>query len=321
MSYLSKHWLKGFVLALAILIAVVAYGQGRDRGRIEAPELRQEITKLDTELGRARTDLVASRTLLDTLKEENAKVLADLEKANAKVVGLGELVATLESSGGGDVVVKTIVRRVRGECPIADASLDPDFEGIEPHDGEPLDCGTFGFSDFRLDTVLNTCTRKFNYHLSQNFRVRLIEAETPDAVTLTYVGVDELDLNGEIVGTFDIKDFTVKRVRKFPQKSLSWWTPHVDFGLAATSNLALDPNVSASIGFITSGYGLTENDQDYRIGRFSLDFNGHVGLGISPVGVNLSKLDVPLVSDLWVWPTFQVSATDKFLGFTLSTTL
>lgn len=326
MTFPSKHILI-VLLCLALLGGGLSFGY--QRGHTAAVEkYRTRVTELevnfDKELGRAKTEVVRRDEIIEALKGRRDDLLKDIAERDGQIRLMGEGIARLKTSGGGKVKVKTVIRRVetpveRPMGPIKEASEDPDWEGFEE-----VECQKYGYSDFRLDSVLNTCEEPptLQYHLSQSFKLHLVEAETPEGSALVYAELNEIDPDGNIVSQMEIEDFKVLHTSLMPEPRWHWWAPHLDVGLMVGMDFDLKPTASASIGLTAGGYGITEDDQEWRYLRAGLDISEtSLGMSLAPIGANLGKLGLPLVSDLWLWPTYKRANEKNSLGLVLSTTL
>ncbi len=336
MTFLSKHGLKILSLTLALLLAGLAYGYGKNSSRNANDRSVEQITRLKEDLGLAATSITRSQDLLKEALSERTNLEQKVTELEQELVSVGHAVLTHDSSGGGKLTpVRTRVVRVPRECPIREASLDPDFEGLPgddpPHRGEPevaelapgVDCG-WGYSDFRITALTNICSESFQYHLSQTFELDIVETEQSDGNIDTSIELREVHPDsGATVETLHVQDFTVLRKRNELQKRFTLWSPHVDLGLSLftpTINPTSTSWAFSSIGFTVGGYGTTNLDQDWRFLRGSVNFGESTRFSISPIGFNLGKLDIPLISVLGVYP--EVSPGELWgIGISLTTTL
>ena len=84
-------------------------------------------------------------------------------------------------------------------------------------------------------------------------------------------------------------------------KSFYSFLPKLDIGLEAGFERLQKPALGFGIGTSLMGYGLSENDLQWRFLRLSAGAVGDkINLGFAPVSWNLGK-HLPLVSDLWLY--------------------
>lgn len=320
MRFLSRTfwWYGPILLVLGVLaVATTAYHSGVVKGRSDIPSFERRISELDHDLGIATTrlavtvkDLARSADLNDDLRER-------LESTNAKLVASGEALAVLRAKGGG----RLSPRKSRPPVPtkpvqepvIEEVVVGPCPECLE---GE---CGEWGYRDFRIDAYMDTCGERFQYHLTQKFKIKLKEVLERTGETSTFLEMEELNpLTGDVLEQVPLESFDVVRIKATPPRSFQWWAPHLDIGLSLLSSYRLEPMTAASVGFTFGGYGRTVDDHLWRYGRISLQIGREVGIGVSPFGVNLGQ-GLPLISDLWIWPIWTYDGTNGF-GLVVGTT-
>jgi len=93
----------------------------------------------------------------------------------------------------------------------------------------------------------------------------------------------------------------VKWVSISQAKAFYWFLPKLDIGMEAGFKGLEKPGWGFSIGTSLMGYGLTEDDLEWRFLRLSAGAVGDKAtLGLAPVNWNMGK-HLPLVSDLWLY--------------------
>lgn len=139
------------------------------------------------------------------------------------------------------------------------------------------------------------------YELRMNFRGELVETLLPSGGINHYLNVWET-IDGKDTNKIELTEFKV--IVKDPRKSHFMWTPHLDIGITPHwEMLAREFRTGGSFGLSFFGLGITKNDLSWRFLRLSLEIQKDIGLGFSPVLVNLGSTGIiPLVSNIYLGP-------------------
>jgi hypothetical protein len=127
-----------------------------------------------------------------------------------------------------------------------------------------------------------------------------------------------LDDKNNRVKQFEIKDFKV--VTDDPnggKKKFYKWDPQVDLGANVSVSTRLKSAAGGEVGFSTSGYGKSQDDNAWRFFRFSLTkADKDIVLNFAPACWNGGK-SIPVVKDLYLCPTVGLHGSDTVIGFSI----
>jgi hypothetical protein len=162
---------------------------------------------------------------------------------------------------------------------------------------------------------------RLDYNLDQKFDVLVVEGSR-EGGTASYLRVWELGVDGErMEPPMEVEDFRVVR-RVKPASRFRWFNPKLEIALA---NLLSVDNGSfkavPEIGLSVMSYGETADDLSWRVLRAGASYTGDgVGLSLSPGSYNLGK-QLPLVSNVWLSPTYTWLEADHWVGLSLGGSL
>tara|TARA_R110002126_G_scaffold9539_6_gene43021 strand:+ start:4171 stop:5136 length:966 start_codon:yes stop_codon:yes gene_type:complete len=276
----------------------------------------------DKSLGRAETMTDVNGSILKELRDGIPEdIKEELEGFGAELQSLATATLRNASQGSGTVTRRNSARRTKPPSSGEPAGLvRTNTSPITSPASEPLVVPEeISFQDWRLN--LSIVGDQLDYSLDQKFDVLMVEGSRGGG-TATYLRVWELDnAGGRMEPPMEVEDFQVVR-RVIPSSGFSWFNPKLEIALANLINVRDGSyEVAPEIGLSFMSYGETADDLSWRILRAGASYTGNaVGLSFSPVSYNLGK-ELPLVSNVWLSPTYTWLEADHWVGLSLGGSL
>ena len=315
------------IFYIFIIGALVVVGYFKYRGLMESLN-RQEIAykQLSETLARASSQMVTKTELEKLAKELNidiGSIKKDLADLNAQLVALGTTVATIKEqveTGGSDNQVPSENGPVESDesCKFCDVHGYTAKTQIKELKLGKMPYGTVSFD-------------------ASKKKPWTIKYDAIDIVVDTVVGKDK---NNQLIFYHTIstinksrpsllnKKFKLKVVSsifkqtKQTQKRFYWWAPHISIGIDQGFPFRNPSYVlGSSLNFSVMGYGLTKDDNDWRLIKIGVGYNTRQKpyFSVIPFEYNIGKM-IPLISDLWIG--VGVAYDSNWIGiFSIGTTL
>lgn len=304
-------------LVLALLLSVGLLGKVAWDQRLLSQansEKNQQLMQANLELGKAQTKFGNAQKTIEQLSKE----LSDQIRKNEEIIqAYGELKAdydVLASLPPKEIIIHkpgkiiTVEKSIHLEPGLYLANSTQDLEHTEL---------MAQIKDHRLDVQLRLWSDKYGivqqegeYQLHMKFIAELIKTTTKSGATNFYLNLWETDSSGTKLGKLKVKEFSVTtQDERAPEFFV--WAPHLDISGMAGLGKGLKPQWGAAVGFSAMGYGLTENDLQWRFLNASIDIGTSLGLGFAPAQYNLGQL-VPLISNLWIGPHLGVNIDQEW---------
>jgi hypothetical protein len=278
--------------------------------------LNEQLMEANLELGKAKTEFGNAQKHVSELQNE---LQSALKKNNELLTAYGELEAKYEIIAGGSgsdtiepgELLEPGDKYKPGMWYIADSEIQlSEMKELK-----------INYGDFRIDILTTTGPERWtttDYRLHMKFTGQFVQSTTRTGAINYYFSLWEIDDEGNRVGELGLESFDVV-VQKPKQKSMFWWAPHLDLGVFLGMNDKVSLFSGASIGFTTSGYGLTKNDLTWKFVRLGADFSSDtIGLSFSPAQYNLGEV-LPLISNLFIGPYISAASNGtKGLGLNLT---
>jgi hypothetical protein len=284
-------------------------------------ELNKQLMEANLEIGKGKTRFGNAQ---ERISELDSSLRTEITRNNELLVAYGELEAKYEAvSGGTGTGTITPVDSVE----LGGALVPGQWYVATTKDTlVSIDKIDINYSDFRLDisstarpgkTWENYLT-KTQYNLHMNLFGQIVQSVTKSGATNHYINLWELNNRDERVGKLELDRFEIV-VQKPEQKEFFLWAPHVDLGAFFGTDIPFSFFGGASIGFTSSGYGLTKNDLSWKFFRLGADITEEtVGVSFSPAQYRISDL-LPLVSNLYIGPYVSMFTNgNKSLGLILT---
>ena len=276
-------------------------------------QLNEQLMEANLEIGKAETKFGKAKTQLE-------QELQDwINRYNEQIDAYGELEAkySVATSGSASNIVY-----------VTGTSIHTDKKDITPgiylaQDSDEITLLKSGlklnYSDHRLDLSAIASSKEysvvdanFSYDLHLVFFGELIKTSTKSGAINYYFNLWEIGPDGEKLGKMELQSFTVTTIdERAPE--FFWWAPHIDLSGYLGIGKSLSPEYGVAIGISAMGYGLTENDLQFRVLNLSMDIGTSIGLGFTPVQYNLGH-HIPLISNLWIGPHIGINIDQEWYG-------
>ena len=336
----------GLVMICFVLIyATFVNWSGKNELKGVNAKLLKEQMKANYDLGKAETGFVDEKQQKEQLKQNIDQVIQKWmtdNNASATDIGIlrGQLTSVMTGGSGGKIQIVTMPGKdtntiihsgATGSCEIPIVTtvdsvnslgkyiwLDLNGDGIPDTKTSKI---VLTYKDYHIDISVDALTNVFNYSLHQNFKGEFVKAITKEGGVVHFIKINEVDDKGNKVNEIKITDFKVTTVDESKgKKHFYWWNPQLDLGANINLSNRLSASVGPEIGLSTSGYGKTEDDNDWRLFRFSIGKNGDKVMGnFSPGCWNAGKA-LPLVKDLLLCPTVGYSNSTTLYGISVGNT-
>lgn len=281
--------------------------------------LNDKLMEMDLDLGKAHTEFGNAQKHISDLQSKLKDALKD---NNELIVAYGELEAKYNSSGG-----STGSGSIGDTTPVDDNEFEPGmwYMAINKSDLVKFESISFLHKDFRINIrgqvyplSVDSVNTDVEYDISMKLVGQLVQSATKSGAVNHYFNLFEIDDDGNMVGELKLEKFEVT-VDKPDDKEFFWWSPHVDVGVFLGMADKIKPYSGASVGFTSSGYGLTKNDLSWKFFRLGVDFSSDaLGLSFSPAAYNLGEA-LPLISNLYLSPYISAMSNGrKSAGLLLS---
>jgi hypothetical protein len=304
---MSKYILGGLLVLCLILAGKILWDKYQLGNLNDA--LNEQLMTANLEIGKAHTEFGNAQKYIGELEE----TLQDqIDTNNETLTRYGELEAELEATR--DVILGAETVYIEGPAIEVPVELDLIrgmlYQAITNKTLVRLDNIKGFYEDHRLAIsciVLPYQNRDrdikigIGYRLSLKLKGQLVETHTRSGAVNYYIDLFEIDNEGNVVDKLKLSKFDMV-VDKPNSPEFFWFNPKIDIG----GSLGMDTHASFSptfsVGFSSSGYGLTKNDLIWRFPRIGAEFaNDNVGLSLVPVQWNVGQV-IPLVSNLWIGP-------------------
>lgn len=357
-KYAAQHLPNFILIGMLAFAGIVAYGKLTSWMNLQKFIAKQEMDQqelmnrrylqLAANIARSQTEMVSEQQMRKIIDElVSPKIQELVRKNNETVIGVGNIVATLEKTAVRDAKAdketkfRHIIRDEDGN-PVLDREGNlqyTDAKGIfikirvnegsdnpgpnsawvylQNYSGEPwpeklvIRKGTFQMN-FEVKTTLTEQKSGRGYNNYTEVNLKSGWPKDPYYVKTYPIRIDTA-----------LHYFVKRNDRRF------WWPAfHVDvgvlpfYGLTSTSS-----DFFPELGVSLAGYGRTTNDLDWKFLRMSLGYNKNAGVGLAvfPVGYNIGKgFGLFGLSDLWMAPGFGGligKRTSGYIGLSLGTTL
>lgn len=315
-----KIWLFGIITAI-LLIGGIYAGWMSHKLTLANSVLNQALSQANLDIGKAHTQLGDANKKIEELTTELQKVIKDHKET---IISYNELWAKYQNQSGGhsEVITPTTptVVVVSETFKSGLLYLAQSENTLQPLWPPPV----FNYIDERLTInsklISEPIDNKYvlyldnNYTLTLFFKLNLVQTISPSGMINNYAELWEIMPNGKEIEKLEITKFeslvTDQRVAH-----LMWWAPHLDLGIIGGWNGAFI--FGGSIGFSSSGFGLTRNDLTWRFLRVGITLGEKVGLDFTPI---LWNVNLPLISNLWIAPMITYNGrlgAGLFLGVVL----
>lgn len=269
-------------------------------GQVKTANDQAQAARLQADLakGKGETRVVSEADLKKLLEPFSKDIRDAIKSSGEEVKQVINIKATGKSNGGG-----------RLEPTSNPGILVPNSSNTNsvPVSNNPtVQPATFRFKDYRLTADIDVPNRGFKYTLEQRLQLRIVETTNDSGVPVAYAQITEYDDKGKEVSNWRIDEFTTS-VIKPTGKQFYWWAPHLELGGAAGADFKGSGRGLFYLGFSPFAYGLTRNDNTFRLLQIGVGYDGSLPiLFVSPAGYNLGE-PLPLITDLWIWPSFGIS--------------
>ncbi len=252
-------------------------------------------------IGKAQT-LEATQKQLNTAMASMSKEIQDaIKKSGEQVTQFLSIIASSKSSGQGKLVV------VDTNASKPNLSMDkPNGQSIT------ITPARFRFQDYRLTADIDISNNDFKYVLEQKLSLQIVQTSDSSGIPISYAEISELDDKGKQVNKWTIDRFE-SLVLKPKDKQWYWWAFKINLQGSVGADFTGKGRAMFGIGFSPFAYGLTKNDNMLRLLNIGASYDGQYPvLTLSPVGYNLGQV-IPLITDLWVWPTYGIGSSQMVL--------
>lgn len=310
------------VSALFLLVCAVLFKIGQDYYNLRSMNqaLNSKLMEADLEIGRAKTRFADAHKLIKQLDEE---LKNEIKARQGHITRIGNLEAQLRTQGeGSGTTIVTEIHTVPAEQDLKPFQL---YQATSKNELRLLSKLESTFTDFRLKANIitqvenNQIVSSWKYELHQKLQGQIVETILPSGAINNYIRLWELDNENNKVNQWSLTEFEM--IIEDQRKS-SWflWAPHIDIGLSGGISTSINTRYGASLGFSVAGKGLTKDDLDWRFLRLSLEIQDTLGLGLSLIQWNVGK-PLPLVSNIWLGSTLNITQNEKQLLLTLGSVL
>ena len=274
--------------------------------------------QLSENVARASNQFVTKHDLDEFGKEISGSfniMKADIKKLGGQVTTVGQTIAKLEAH-----VERDAASDHTAEVELPDGTTTrQDFKKIKNEEGLPMAWSMYTIGKEHPWTV---GTYELEFHINTVLGVTEDDQIIPENELVVFNNQDA-ETKGK---PFKLPIVSSMFKQTMPNQSQFFlWAPHLDFGLNVGAALTGEGILGPDLGFSVMAYGKTKNDNEWRFARLGIgtrDGFHKPQVTLSPVGYNLGKF-IPLLSDLWLWPTASFGIGDfgsYGLGATISTT-
>lgn len=324
-----------------LVAALVQHGKVKGKAQADKAKLQAELASQKTineNLVRAQANMVSKGDLNTWMTDHMNDIKGDLKEIDADLVSVSRATGRLGRStsrpsrsgtvklvGGSPELSNNITWASEDgdqELPWAWAKVKPlgdDTDAVHarlvgilgPENATLAMNGLVAYMEEPENAVWTTGTE------TVEFEVTAAVAETKEGLQTQYVQLWAKNPVTEERVPLAIMDASF--LYTDPQAPEFRWVTHVDGGI--TGGVTPQGFIGGgSIGLTFAAHGVTDDDNDWRFLRVGVATDGETGWGeLGIVGYNLGKR-LPLVDDVWVWPSGVVSQEGYGASISLTST-
>lgn len=305
--------MKKYLITLSIAIFLIA-GLGAG-GAVYINSLNSDheatLAKYNSKLMEAKVDLGKANTKFGKadkhIKDLEKALVGEIQNSGEHIIAYGKLLAKYKQA-------------VKGKGTVVVVNTDPET-------GKEIQHIVSTYEDFRIN-IKHTLDQKsevafnsvFEYDLHMDLGAQLVQTTTKSGAVNHYIDLYEVGPDGQRVGNIELESFDV--IYEDQRKAKFHIVPHlalsigVNGGWTKENGPFISPSASLEASFF--GYGLTENDLEWRFAAIGVDIlNEGLGLYLAPVQYNIGK-PLPFISNMWIGPKigagFPAPYTSGYIG-------